>query len=274
MNLQYFVLAFFSGALGSMIGGTASFVMTGFIGILSVVLAASGVNVTLFNDQFLNLVFMPCVCFNGACAAMAYSANVKHYGNNGADGNRSMYFTQDPTVLLVGGIFGVIGYSIYTLLTYLGFPADQGAVSVMTVGFIVRFLFGTHKWKNRNANIIFRKEVRKLWPFQICFAAVVAYVVAYFVDLTGLTSIGFSVSALSLIFAFSHPDFPATHHISMVAGYAVMQTGNIFIAVLFGILAQLIFILFTQYFNTDLDTHIDGPAVAIATCSLIIFTCL
>ena len=75
-----------------------------------------------------------------------------------------------------------------------------------------------------------------------------------------------------MLFAFSHPEFPATHHITLVAGYAMMQTNNYVISVIFAILSQVIFIAFTNYFNTDLDTHVDGPAVAIASLSLILFT--
>ena len=75
-----------------------------------------------------------------------------------------------------------------------------------------------------------------------------------------------------MIFAFSNPEFLATHHITLVAGYAMMVTNSYLISMIFAILSQVIFIAFTNYFNTDLDTHVDGPAVAIASLSLILFT--
>ena len=53
---------------------------------------------------------------------------------------------------------------------------------------------------------------------------------AYFAKETGLYTIGFSISALTLIFALSDPAFPATHHTTLVVGYAMAQTGNILIA--------------------------------------------
>ena len=89
---------------------------------------------------------------------------------------------------------------------------------------------------------------------------------AYFAKETGLYTIGFSISALSLIFALNDPAFPATHHTTLVAGYAIAQTGNILIAVaiVFGVIAHFIGLLF--------GTHVDPPAVAIAICSLILFT--
>ena len=49
------------------------------------------------------------------------------------------------------------------------------------------------------------------------------------------------------------------------------QTGNIIIAVVFGVIAHFIGLILACAY-TDCGTHIDPPAVAIATCSLIIFT--
>ena len=95
---------------------------------------------------------------------------------------------------------------------------------------------------------------------------------AYFAKETGLYTIGFSISALTLIFALSDPAFPATHHTTLVVGYAIAQTGNILIAVIFGVIAHFIGLIFGMVLNTDCGTHIDPPAVAIATCSFILFT--
>ena len=80
------------------------------------------------------------------------------------------------------------------------------------------------------------------------------------------------ISALTLIFALSDPAFPATHHTTLVVGYAMAQTGNILIAVIFGVIAHFIGLIFGMVLNTDCGTHIDPPAVAIATCSFILFT--
>lgn len=77
---------------------------------------------------------------------------------------------------------------------------------------------------------------------------------------------------LSLIFALNDPAFPATHHTTLVAGYAIAQTGNILIAIAFGVIAHFVGLLFGMVFNTDCGTHVDPPAVAIAICSLILFT--
>ena len=61
-----YLIAFVSGSLGTMIGGTASFVITGLVGLIVIILDGLGANTHLLTNQVLNLLFMPCVCFNGA----------------------------------------------------------------------------------------------------------------------------------------------------------------------------------------------------------------
>ena len=50
--------------------------------------------------------------------------------------------------------------------------------------------------------------------------------------------------------------------------------GNVVVSVLFGLLANVFYLLFARYCNENCDTHIDPPAVAIAACSLILWTLL
>ena len=78
---------------------------------------------------------------------------------------------------------------------------------------------------------------------------------AYFAKETGLYTIGFSISALTLIFALSDPAFPATHHTTLVVGYAMAQTGNILIAVIFGVIAHFIGLIFGMVL-TQIVEHI------------------
>lgn len=52
----------------------------------------------------------------------------------------------------------------------------------------------------------------------------------------------------------------------------MVATNSLAISTIFGVLAQLFFIVFNTYFNTDLDSHVDAPAASIALFSLLIFT--
>lgn len=270
--MNNYVLAFLAGVMGSVIGGNGAFMMTGFIGIMAAVMEKCGGDASVLNGPILGILFMPCVMFNGACASLAYSANVKHYLHNGQNLNRSMLFTQDPIVLLIGGTFGLLGYLVLTFLTNIGFPADGGACTVFLLGALIRVLWGNKKYITKNIEWVSKEKGINEYIFQIIMAGVIAYVTAYFVQMSGIVSLGFSISAFSLVFMFLDPFFPATHHITMIAGYAIMQTGNFALVVLFAAISEVIFILANKALNYDLDTHLDAPAIAIMITSLLIFT--
>ena len=161
---------------------------------------------------------------------------------------------------------------IFAFENYFSFPVDTGAVSVILVGVLDRSLFNRENTYNQKNLDFLETAPNSFWLFQLLIGIAVSTVMAYFAKETGLYTIGFSISALTLIFALSDPDFPATHHTTLVVGYAMAQTGNILIAVIFGVIAHFIGLIFGMVLNTDCGTHIDPPAVAIATCSLIIFT--
>ena len=116
-----------------------------------------------------------------------------------------------------------------------------------------------------------KKFPMKEISFQLLMGFVFSLAMSYFAYETKLYTIGFSISAMSLLFGFTDSSFPATHHTTLVAGYAVMQTGNIFMGVLFGMISHMISYVFGEIFNTECGTHFDPPAVAIALCSLVLF---
>lgn len=268
-SISSIILAFFAGILGTLIGGTQTFICTGFVGILIFLLEHCSVDTTFLNEALSNNLFLPCIIFNAAGLATAY-AGTKH-NIRGVETSRSLAFTNDPLVLLVGAFGGVLGYLIFNFENYFSFPVDTGAVSVILVGILGRLLFNQEESYNKK-NLDFLKNASiSFWLFQLLIGLAVSTVMAYFAKETGLYTIGFSISALTLIFALSDPAFPATHHTTLVVGYAISQTGNVVIAIIFGIIAHFIGLLFGMVFNTDCGTHIDPPAVAIALCSFILF---
>ena len=264
------LLSFCAGCLGSVIGGTQAFITTGFIGIAVACLTAAGVNTTFLNDTFLNTVFLPCIIFNGAVYATAYAA--LHHSIRGVETGRSLTFTSDYKVILFGGIGGICGYLVYAILNHLGMPADTGAISIIINAVIIRLLFNQEQKYNQLGVNFLKKPQPKFWSFQILMTIIIAYICAYLVKETGLYTLGFSFSAAALIFALNEPAFPTTHHITIIAGYAIMQTGNIMIAIIFAIISHIIFVIFSMTLNTDCGTHIDPPAVPIAILSFILFT--
>lgn len=269
-SLFSILLAFLAGILGTLIGGTQTFICTGFIGLLIIILNICGIDTTYLNDVIANTLFLPCIIFNGAGIATAYAAT--RHDIRGVETSRSLAFTNDPSVLLVGAFGGVLGYLIYALCNYINLPVDTGAVSVIIVGVLGRLLFNQENTYNKeNLRFLKRADIT-YWLYQLIIAFVVSLAMAIIVKETKFYTIGFSISALSLIFSLTDSNFPATHHTTLVTGYAIMTTGNIIIGVIFGIIAHFISLIFGLIFNTDCGTHIDPPAIAIAICSFIIFT--
>lgn len=269
-TLTSVILALLAGILGTFIGGTQTFICTGFVGVIVAILAYCGVDTTFVNDTVLNTLFLPCIIFNGAAFATAYAS--KNHQIRGVETSRSLAFTNDGRVLLSGALTGLLGYLIYAFENYYDFSVDTGAVSVVLIGILGRILYNKENTYNKK-NVQFLKTAGiNFWIYQIIFGFAVSAVMAFFAKETGLYTIGFSISALSLIFALVDPAFPATHHTTLIAGYAMMQTGQVALAIVFGLLAHLLGLIFAMIWNTDCGTHIDPPAVAIATFSFIIFT--
>lgn len=270
IQLEVLLLALLAGGAGSLIGGTQTFIMTGFVGILSYVLEASGVDVTFFNDYVLNTFFLPCIIFNGAVVSTAYSA--KYYDIRGVHTSRSLAFTKDIKVILMGCLGGGCGYIVYALLDSIGFPADIGAFSVLSIGLITRLLFNQENKINMDNLTHLKTFPTKELSFQLLMGLIISMAMSYFAYKSKLYTIGFSISALSLMFGLTDPAFPATHHTTLVAGYAVMQTGSVALGVVFGVISHMMSYVFGEIFNTDCGTHLDPPAVPIALLSFILFT--
>ena len=132
-SLLSIILAFFAGILGALIGGTQTFICTGFIGLLIFLLEHVGVDTTFLNEALSNNLFLPCIIFNAAGLATAY-AGTKH-NIRGVETSRSLAFTNDPKVLLVGA-FGGLRFGDYCgrgrFWEYCGrgwFCEDYGLVS-------------------------------------------------------------------------------------------------------------------------------------------------
>lgn len=208
----------------------------------------------------------------------------------GCEVARSLAFTRDPFVIIVGGIGGIVGYLFFSIAGILGLPLDAGAFSVVVSAVFYRLIFvwldkendrasgrvptkvnGYNGFMSPNAMESLEMLTPDEWCYEVLFAIIVSVPTAYFVDVSGFVSIAFYISAALLLFQFVEPSFPVSHHVTMVSGYAIIYTGNLVLAVIFGVIAQLIFIVFSLLFNSNAKTHIDPPAVAILICSLVIF---
>ena len=273
------LLAFLLGIVGAIIGGTQTFIMTGVVGLFIYALQAAGVASEFMSETLLNTVFLPAIIFNAATVSTAF-AHKRGYDIAGADVTHSLLFTHDPLVMLMAGFGGLAGYLVFSFARAIGLPADQGSFSVILLGVATRLRVGAGRWVNPEATAYYRREGLRYWAFQLVNGVAVCGVTA--IVLSHVTpafySIGFSISAALLLLQSYDREgltYPTTHHETLTVGYAMAATGgNVVASMCFGLLANVIYLLFARYCNENCDTHIDPPAVAIEVVSLILWTLL
>ena len=153
------------------------------------------------------------------------------------------------------------------------------AAPIIILSTITRVVLGHGHWINPNATAYYKKEGTRYWAFQLINTVGVCGLTALVLEQMdpAFYNVVFNISAALILLTTFDQDrrpYPTTHHETLVVAYAMAATGaNVIVSALFGILANLIYLLFARYFNEECDTHIDPPAVAIAICSLILFTC-
>ena len=109
MGIQTILAAFGGGLFGAAIGALPAFIFTGFIGLIGIAVLASGGSPAILNDVTFGSLFGPHIAFAGGVAAAAFAANKKKYLENGTDILKPLNKFGDPMVLIVGGLFGILG---------------------------------------------------------------------------------------------------------------------------------------------------------------------
>jgi hypothetical protein len=277
MSWELLLAAFGGGVFGAVFGALPAFIFTGFLGLLGVGVISAGGPATILNDITFGTLFGPHISFAGGVAAAAFAANKRHCNTSALDITIPLKKTNDISVLLVGGLFGIIGYLINSVLVHFSTPVDTVACTVFLSCVISRFVFGHSgligKFTPQQAG-----ERREFIPgakslgFVMIYSLGIGLVISYLVDLTQINVLGFVISAALLILLQFGVDIPVTHHITLVAGYATIASGSILVGALFAIIAGIIGEIAGRTFNSYVDTYIDPPATTIFICSLFIFT--
>lgn len=267
ISLETAGVALLAGMAGTLIGGMETFILYGAAVLLQAVLTVCGADTAAYTAWIVNLFLLPACIFNGTVAATGYAA--RKHEIEAWQIERSLAFTHDSSVMLVGGAAAVFGYILCALISNSGFGIDAGSASVVVTGVICRLFFPGSRRVNPDAARALND--RRKWISDLMKAAIFAASAALLVQMTGFVSIGFALSAFLLLFQLSDKSFPTTHHVTMTAGYAIAASGSLSVAILFGMLAEIIFSVFAAYLNMGCGSHIDPPALAIGICSLLIF---
>ncbi len=267
--------AFGGGLFGALIGALPAFIFTGFSGLIGVGLVMVGSDFDWLGRVTFGYLFGPHIAFAGGVAAAAFAANKKKVLGNGADILTSMNKFKDPTILIVGGVFGVIGLLInYLLGSIWGTPTDTVAMAVWISGVIVRLVFGSSGLLGNKVEGRVYMPNGKGIVYDILLGVSLGAVIGFLAQWSGVAAIGFCISAATLIFAQAGFDAPATHHITLLAGVAALVTGSIWMAMVFASISAIIGDIGVTALNSECDSHIDPPAFAIfitTTMVLLIF---
>jgi len=279
VNWIYLILAAFAGgAFGAAIGALPAFVFTGVMVIAGEAanLVASAMAPELSSGVAAEMgsmtgsiafgsFFGPHISFAGGAAAAAYAAK-KGYMETGFDFHEAKNITAalgpKVDVMVVGGMFGVLGAVITTFSSGLGLPWDPIAIAVVLSALAHRVAFGYNLLGSAvgsrlDMSPFVREESRpndagtvpdhqkaatdrlavEPWlPHQYKWVqvgglgVVVGLLGAYAAVETGSAFLAFGISAASLLFLnLGVEKFPVTHHITLpasTAALAVLANGD------------------------------------------------
>ena len=297
MSIFNLIAAFGGGAFAASIGALPAFIMTGVFAVVGAAVSMAGAadagNI-LVNYLAFGSFFGPHIAFAGGVAAAAY-AKKKGISDNGADIATACAGHNAPDVLIVGGIFGVIGFLFKELVVMNLFAGtisprlvtDAPGITVFLSAILVRLVFGG-KLRTGDKTISQGGALGNTIVIGICYSLLVAGV--YFAGLEVVpieTFAGsyhvliFGMAAIGLVFAEIGQPFFGCHHIVIIAAETAVQcynnTGNawmaVIMAIVFGTISAIICDVETNLINSGSDSHIDGPACAIFIMTFVVNAC-
>lgn len=280
-SLLFLVAAFGGGIFGAAIGGLASFIICGVAAIVGAALTAYA------NDggAFAGLVAWgpvlgPQISFAGGAAAAVYAAKKGLLGS-GRDIGTPLLGLGSPDVLLVGGLFGVIGYILWWAFAQLPMIGGIGftnpiALSIIVNALIARLAFGKtglfgkvragdNRWRASEVGVWlpWMSDPLTLLILGLGFGIMVSYAA---VQVPALAGVWFGVATISLIFLHAGHKFPVWHHVALAAEQViVVAKGDFYWGIAFAVLAIFLGEFYAMLFTAHGDSHVDPPSAALFT---------
>lgn len=263
---EMLLAAFAGGALGAAIGALQAFSLAGLMVIVGELYAlvhrtvgheAAVAPVDITGSIAFGVVLGPHIAFGGGAAAVAYAAK-RGYLDTDFDYHEAKNVVQGlgsrPDVLVVGGVFGIVGYWVATASTVLRLPTDAVALGVVLSAIIHRLVLGYsvigasprrlfdmspfERGERRQPEGTFASDggqgrfVVEPWlPYQYRWAhvtilgAVVGILGGYLAYLTGSAFLAFGISVVALTFLCAGvAQIPVTHHMSLPASTVVIAS--------------------------------------------------
>ncbi|SHF54780.1 hypothetical protein SAMN02745133_02944 [Desulforamulus putei DSM 12395] len=264
------------GALGGGILGAAMGALPA-ITLWGAVLMITGLAGLVGNDPAMvwNIGFNPLfgahMVYAGGAAAAAYAWS-RGVIDTGLDILKPLSGFGRPDVLLVGGVFGVVGMLLERLGTGIGIPTDNVALSVVITGWLARLLFDGQWRSNRKKESA--NEDENWWPngkelgFLVVLGGGVGLASAVAAVKMGDILIPFGLALLFLLYLQMGFNGAPWHHIVIISGLAALR-GNgsinaIIWAVVLGILVAIIASCINKLWISQTNSYIDPPVTSIA----------
>lgn len=282
MSIMGIAAAFSGGIFGALIGGTVSFIFTGILALMGIGVLMSSGDSTILDVIAFGPFFGPHIAFAGGVAASTYagmrrskleSQGIECYKLHpeGYDCTAPNYTSKEFGPLIVGGVFGILGYIINDLIIKTGIAIDTIALAVAISGALSRMFIAKQgiigDYQEADYEISMKTSLYvMLWGTA---AGLLTAIAAIAID---APAIGWAISATSLLFIYMKVDsFPVSHHITMVAGVAAVTTGSPIIGAIAGGITGIVGEFVNKYTNSNVRGHLDMPAVCIAIGTLIVY---
>ena len=269
-------VAFAGGALGAALGASAAFIFTGIFVLIGVAIAAGGGGKEFIGAVAFGPLLGPHISFAGGVAAAAFAAKAGHH-TTGRDLGRGLAGLGRPDVLVVGGVFGVIGFLIQAAIGAAPVLAltDSVALTVFLSAVIVRLVFGKTGLLGDRTQPGEWVAFQSGWPQVVSLGAVLGLSSAFLARVIGVDKggdvAGFGFAATGLLFLHTGTTVPVWHHIALPAAIAFSLTGgNLYAGAAAGVAGAVLGELYARAFLNHGDTHIDPPAAAIATMTVVL----
>lgn len=292
MSIFWLLAAFGSGAFATAIGGVESFVITGVFAIIGTCISLAGGDGGLVTGNIAFGMFGPHIAFAGAVAGAAYAKKAGKL-ENGADIVTPVSSCNDPMALIVGGVFGVIGYLFKAFVVDKLFAGtispklvtDGPGFTVFCSAIVVRLVFGGsiktgQAIKSEGAawtNVLTMGLTYSLMTSGVLVGLIEVFPKSKDAILGNFAVTCFGIAAIGLTFACGGLAFYGCHQILLISALAASKAypsmgagGAIVAGVIFGVIAAIINDSETVFMNSGDVSHIDGPATAIFITTFII----
>lgn len=276
---MYLVAAFAGGLMGAALGGLPVFILCGVAAMIGAGLALSGADGSFDTIVTFGPLLGPQISFAGGAAAAVYAARIGKLGS-GRDIASALMGLNRPDVLLIGGLFGALGYVLWWALAQLTI-GDIGAtnpiaLSIVLTALIARVAFGKTGpfGKVRAGDNRWRASDVGSWlpwqndPKQLVLLGLGGGIVASWTTLQApqLAVLGFGIATVGLVFLQFGTKVPVWHHVALAAAQVmVVAGGDFYWGVTFGLMAAFIGEFWACVFTAHGDSHIDPPSAALAT---------